>query len=283
MEDHTRTVTARPIKFRINKSHKKYWFNDDPVKTLHANTLTASIPYGEQFFIACVLPYIKSIKDKTLRKNAIQFAKQELNHSKEHFRLFLKTVKPFYPRLKVKNNLYQTLFKGVAIVVGPKIRLSMVAAMEHFTAVTGELYIREPERLGGIDERIYLLWQWHFIEEVEHKAVAFDILKSVTNNYFIRAIGFFLAASFLMIGFTSAFSHMAIADKLYLKPSFYQQCWQFFWGKNGFLRQLSLPYLRYLLPSFHPVDTTQPDNQSLLLLQLARIEKQLKTVPTQAK
>jgi len=275
MDDKTRTVKPRHISFRITKAHRKYWFNDDPVKTLHANTLTASIPYGEQFFIACVLPYIKTIKDKTLRKNAIQFAKQEQNHSKEHFRLFLKTVKPFYPRLKVKNNFYQKLFQGLALVVGPKIRLAMVAAMEHFTAVTGELYIREPERLGGIDERIYLLWQWHFIEEVEHKAVAYDVLKTVSTRYLIRAIGFFLAASFLMIGFTSAYGHMAIADKLYLKPSFYKQSWQFFWGRNGFLRRLSLPYLRYLLPSFHPLQNPCGIQQKLLIEQLLVIENQL--------
>jgi predicted metal-dependent hydrolase len=276
MHDKTGTVKPRHIKFSIQKAHRKYWFNDSPVKTLHANTLTASIPYGEQFFIACVLPYIKTIKDKTLRKNAIQFAKQELNHSKEHFRLFLKTVKPFYPRLKVKNNIYQKLFQGVAFIVGPKIRLAMVAAMEHFTAVTGELYIREPERLSGIDERIYLLWQWHFIEEIEHKSVAFDVLKTVSNSYVIRTTGFFLAASFLMLGFFSAYGHMAIADKLYLKPSFYCQSMQFFWGKGGFLRKLSIPYLSYLLPSFHPNNIQLTAEQMKLLEQLASIEVQLK-------
>lgn len=278
MMKETGTVKPRHLKFRITKAHAKYWFNGNAVKTLHANTLTASIPYGEQFFIACVLPHVKSIKDKTLRKNAIQFAKQELNHSKEHFRLYLKTIKPFYPNLKVKNNLYQKLFQGVAIFVGAKIRLAMVAAMEHFTAVTGELYIREPERLGGIDERIYLLWQWHFIEEVEHKAVAFDILKAISNSYLVRATGFVLAALFLMIGFSSAFWHMAIADKLYRQPSFYRQSWQFFWGRNGLLRRLAWPYLRYLSPRFHPNDVATKDQQQSLLEQLMRIEQQLKAI-----
>ncbi|HRE32941.1 MAG TPA: metal-dependent hydrolase, partial [Candidatus Berkiella sp.] len=263
----------------IGKNHIKYWFNNDPVKTLHANTLTASIPYGEQFFIACVLPHIKNIKDKTMRRNAIQFAKQEQNHSKEHFRLFLKTVKPYYPKLKVKNNLYQKLFQGVALVVGAKVRLAMVAAMEHFTAVTGELYIREPELLSGIDEQIYLLWQWHFIEELEHKAVAFDILKSVSNSYFVRALGFILAASFLMMGFSSTYWHMAIADKLHTKWSFYRRSYQFFWGKSGLLRRLTWPYLRYLLPSFHPNQSTQDAELHHLRERLALIEKQLEATP----
>lgn len=283
MDQTTRNVKARHLKFGIGKHHRKYWFNDDPVKTLHANTLTASIPYGEQFFIACVLPHVKSIKDKKLRRDAIQFAKQELNHSKEHYRLYLKTVKPHYPKLKVKHNLYQKLFQGVALLVGSKVRLAMVAAMEHFTAVTGELYIREPELLGGIDERIFLLWQWHFIEEVEHKAVAFDILKSVSNNYFIRATGFFLAASFLMIGFSSAYWHMAIADKLYLKASFYRKSYQFFWGKKGLIRRLCLPYLRYLAPSFHPNQIPSVNQHQHLIDQLLVIEQQLKLAMPQEK
>lgn len=276
MDETTRNVKARHLKFGIGKHHRKYWFNDDPVKTLHANTLTASIPYGEQFFIACVLPHVKNIKDKKLRRDAIQFAKQELNHSKEHYRLYLKTVKPHYPKLKVKHNLYQKLFQGVALLVGSKTRLAMVAAMEHFTAVTGELYIREPELLGGIDERIYLLWQWHFIEEVEHKAVAFDILKSVSNNYFIRATGFLLAASFLMIGFSSAYWHMAIKDKLHLKASFYRKSYQFFWGKKGLIRRLCWPYLRYLSPTFHPNQVPSSSQQQQLIEQLLLVEQQLK-------
>jgi len=275
MDNTTRTIRARHIRFNISKNHRRYWFNDDPVKTLHANTLTASIPYGEHFFVACVLPHIKSIKDKTFRKNAIHFAKQEMNHSKEHYRLFLKTVKPFYPKLKVKENLYQKVFQVVALLCGAKIRLAMVAAMEHFTAVTGELYIREPELLAGIDERIYLLWQWHFIEEVEHKAVAFDILKSVTNNYFIRATGFFLAASFLMVGFTSAYWHMAIHDKLYKKFSFYKDSFTFFWGKKGLIRRLAWPYLRYLLPSFHPNQTSNPEFTQVLIQNLQQMDKRL--------
>ncbi|MGE3319590.1 MAG: metal-dependent hydrolase [Candidatus Berkiella sp.] len=275
MDDATRTIRARNIRFGIGKNHRRYWFNDDPVKTLHANTLTASIPYGEHFFVACVLPHIKHIKDKAVRKNAIHFAKQEMNHSKEHFRLFLKTVKPFYPKLKVKENLYQKVFQVVALLSGAKIRLAMVAAMEHFTAVTGELYIREPELLAGIDERIYLLWQWHFIEEVEHKAVAFDILKSVTRNYFIRATGFILAALFLMMGFSSAYWHMAIHDKLYKKKSFFIDSYQFFLGKKGLIRRLCRPYLRYLLPSFHPNQIGDEAATQALIENLQLIDKRL--------
>jgi predicted metal-dependent hydrolase len=158
---------------------------------------------------------------------------------------------------------------------GAKIRLAMVAAMEHFTAVTGELYIREPERLAGVDEQIYLLWQWHFIEEVEHKAVAFDILKNVSNSYTIRAVGFLLAAFFLMFGFTSTFAHMARYDKLHKKKAFYKEAYQFFWSKSGIFRRLFKPYLRYLLPSFHPNDSTLSNECSALVDNLAIIEKRL--------
>jgi predicted metal-dependent hydrolase len=79
-----------------------------------------------------------------------------------------------------------------------------------------------------------------------------------------------------MIGFSSAYWHMAIKDKLHLKASFYKKSYQFFWGKKGLIRCLCWPYLRYLLPSFHPNQSNQPSLEKQLIDNLLLIEAQLK-------
>ncbi len=275
MDSQLPAITARNLKFKVPKVTSRYWFNGSAVETLHINTLNNSIPYGERFFVEAVLPYIKHLKDKTLKKNAIQFVRQEMNHSKEHFRLYLKAIKPFYPRLKIRNDFYQKIFLMVAFFVGRKIRLAMVAAMEHFTAVAGELYLGHPEYFNGVDEKITLLWQWHFIEEIEHKAVVFDIFQAVGGNYIQRIIGFLITGTFFNVCFANYYLHMVCYDKLYKSKQFYVDVYHFFWGKKGLIRKIIGPFLRYLLPGFHPNKLKNAIPLQDRMLQLLFIQQQI--------
>lgn len=251
-------ITPRDVRFKIPKCEKKYWFNDDPVKTLHANALTSGIPYGERYFVVCILSHMKKIKNKALKKDVVNFIKQELNHAKAHYRLYLKAVKPHYPKLRVRNCLYQKIFMVLALLVGHRIRLATVAAIEHYTAVSGEYFIQHEELTEGMDDTLNLIFQWHFIEEIEHKAVAYDILQETGQNYFIRMAGFILGTFFITSGFLTSFLHMVRYDKLYKNKQFYQDAFAFFIGKKGILRALFFPYLRYIKPYFHPNQCSHP-------------------------
>src|SRR5690554_5256684 len=45
-----------------------------------------------------------------------------------------------------------------------------------------EHYMLTLEELGSMDPRMAKLWAWHAIEEAEHKSVAFDVFKTVSNH-----------------------------------------------------------------------------------------------------
>lgn len=260
-DNHKDVLTTRKFKLKLDKVATRYWLGGSAVKTLHANAFTTGIPFGERFFLSCILPYIRTIKCPLLRKNAVEFARQEINHSREHLKLYVKAVKPFYPKLKVKGSFYQILSVGIALLVGKKIRLAMVTAVEHYTAVVADWYLSNPSLFDGSNEKIIALLRWHSIEELEHRAVAFDIFKACQGNYFQRVVGFFLAGFIMFIGFFNYFFHMVIYDKLYLSAAFYRESFRFFCAKKGILRQLAIPILSYLHPSFHPHKTKQYSSQ----------------------
>src|SRR5699024_71758 len=69
----------------------------------------------------------------------------------------------------------------------PISNLAATAALEHFTATLAELVMREPEirRLIGHDA-IRHIFEWHALEESEHKAVAFDVYKAVGGSERMR-------------------------------------------------------------------------------------------------
>jgi predicted metal-dependent hydrolase len=62
------------------------------------------------------------------------------------------------------------------------VQLALTVALEHFTAIMAYSLLTEREPLPGAPEEIVRLWQWHAIEEIEHKAVAYDTFLAVTQN-----------------------------------------------------------------------------------------------------
>lgn len=269
-------VKARDVKFDFRQCKEKYWFDNHPLKSVFANTVISGIPYGERFIVHCVKPLLKDIKDKAFRRRAWHFAKQEENHSRENFRLYHQMIRPYYPKLRLSKAWMYKLSLFVIAIVGKKMRFATIAATEHFTASTGVVYLNHPELLVGMDEKIRFLWLWHFCEEIEHKSVAFDLLKEVKCGYFTRVLGFFFATIFLAGCFFSPFFHMIIKDKLYRTKQFYKDLYHFFRHHSGLLKEILIPYLKFLKPGYHPSQSVNPEFMEHWKQNLALVEAQLK-------
>ena len=76
----------------------------------------------------------------------------------------------------------------------PVVQLALTVALEHFTAIMAHSLLTEREPLPGAPEEIVRLWQWHAIEEIEHKAVAYDTFLAVTQQH-VRAASAGLCAA----------------------------------------------------------------------------------------
>ena len=75
----------------------------------------------------------------------------------------------------------------------------MTAALEHFTAMFATGALSEDE-LSGAHPVMQDLLKWHAAEEIEHKAVAFDVLQTVDDRYSLRITGL-VAAMILLSAF----------------------------------------------------------------------------------
>ncbi|WP_396621687.1 metal-dependent hydrolase [Marinobacter sp. W-8] len=71
---------VRQPDFDLAEDVPKYWWDNDPAKTLLLAALSASFPPGERFFIDSVRHYQKEITDPELKAAVRAFIGQEAHH-----------------------------------------------------------------------------------------------------------------------------------------------------------------------------------------------------------
>ena len=141
----------------------------------------------------------------------------------------------------------------------PGQQLAVTAALEHVTATLAQWTLENPDLGAGNHSHSPLreMLIWHAMEEIEHKAVAFDVYRSVVGDEKQRI-------AVARIVFRTFWWEMAQAQVSLLWrdrriPSWREirEAWQFMWGEGGF-RAWSQPELkRYLVEGFHPNDIDQ--------------------------
>ncbi|MFW1806214.1 metal-dependent hydrolase, partial [Acinetobacter baumannii] len=70
----------------------------------------------------------------------------------------------------------EKFFKYVFFKIPQPLKISMMAGIEHFTAVLAEYMMKHEKNFYYSDDaKIRALWMWHMLEESEHKDIAYDV------------------------------------------------------------------------------------------------------------
>jgi predicted metal-dependent hydrolase len=90
--------------------------------------------------------------------------------------------------------LGEQFFDHIFLKFPQPLKLSLMAGIEHFTAVLAEYMMAHEQNFYFSDDaKTRALWMWHMLEESEHKDVAYDVYQTLNGNYALRISGFFLA------------------------------------------------------------------------------------------
>lgn len=163
-------------------------------------TLSLVFPDGERFFIRSVKRLQDQVKEPGLLKDIKAFIAQETQHGRMHEmfneQFILKRTPGEMPNSGPRGEAFKALEEFLVKYVSPKLPLAMTAAAEHYTAAWAGVAF-DDARVKNLPESLKYLIYWHAIEEVEHKHVAYNVLKEVDGSYFMRAAGM-VVQSFLM-------------------------------------------------------------------------------------
>ena len=241
-------ITVRRLQFNP-QAIRRHYFANSPVMSHLLTALSSTFPIGEQFFVHSVRNVRDKVKDENLQAQIAAFIGQEAMHSKAHaefnaaWRSEDYNLDRFQAWLARKDDYVKNLH--------PKIQLAITCAFEHFTALLGGYILRHPEVLATLDEDAAKLWVWHAIEEIEHRAVAFDVYQAVYGDDKIRRM--------IMRSVTTGFASLTLysATRLFLQdkkkslPKVGGNIFGFYLLGKMFL-QLVPEYLAYFKTDFHP-------------------------------
>ncbi len=200
-------IPVRKVSLPFDGNIPRHWFGDNAMQTHIFNGLNLVFPDGERFFVRSVMDHLEQIDDPALREQVKGFAGQEGRHAHEHERYFATMRAQGYRIDKFLRRFHK--FTTLSTKYFPAaLRLSVTAGAEHYTATLGSFTLANP-RLREAHPVMQKLIAWHAMEEIEHKAVAFDVLQKVNPSYLLRVTGFLLA-TLVLITWTVSASRMLL-------------------------------------------------------------------------
>lgn len=258
------SITPRVPNIRFEQGFPARWNGGDAAASHVFNALSWLFPAGERFFIDVVRAVVGELPrpvDAALSQDLQAFVVQEAIHSRQHQLYndsmhrqgFRSVVAKTIARLQLRAHEMHLLS-----------RLAIVCAYEHYTTILGDYLLRRPQLLQQAEPWLALLWQWHAVEELEHKAVCFDLYHTAGGGYWRRVLLFLLVSLNFSLLFCRQYWHMLWQDGALRRGQRWHTLWrsmQLAWGRDGFGWSLLRHGLAYWRPHYHP---RQFDSQQLV-------------------
>jgi predicted metal-dependent hydrolase len=255
------SIQPRHYHFDLQATLKTDWFGGSPFKTAFFNALSLQFPEGEHLFIHAVRQFRERITDSRLKEEVRGFIGQEAIHSREHVHYNQALRQRGYDLQKLEARFHKQM--TFVKTLPADVQLAGTCGAEHITAVLAHLILTNPGWMDGVPPDMQRLWQWHALEETEHKAVAFDVFQEQVADTRMRRVVFFYVLFDFFKFTTINMLHMLHHDGQLFKWQVWRDGIAFLWGKEGLLRR-SMPLLRrYFRKDFHP---WQHDNHTVMRL-----------------
>ena len=249
-------MPARDIRFFTTAVGTRWYMGGDPVPSAFLSALSATFPLGEKFFIDSVRRFAGSV-GTPLAREIDAFVVQEAFHTREHLAFNRLVADTGYATegLTARTRAVLQPFRGKSALR----QLGLTMALEHFTALFAHEVLTRHRRLAPAPAEVRALWRWHAMEEIEHKAVAFDTFMAATRTwsragrYAFRAVAMIEATWVLLSVVARNMDDLFEQDGL-PRLATWARGLRYFFGWGGVLTSMLAPYLAWFRPGFRPWD-----------------------------
>ncbi|MHA6493646.1 metal-dependent hydrolase [Pseudomonas borbori] len=277
--DSRETLSARRFNVRYDEQETpRIWVNDDVFLTHWLNAYSMTIPDGETFIVQTIKKFLERIEDPTLLQQARGLIGQELSHSRGHEQ-FLDALERQGFKLRTFRRVTRFIsFKLLTPTSTPRQQLAFVVGVERINELFAEITLGSG-KLARCDAHARALYEWHFAEEIEHKAVAFDVYKAVEGNRFWLGYGVVMAYLVNMSYLALACATFLRQDGQLFRIATWRRAFRYFFRDERFLPRMTRGCLEVLKRDFHPAHS---DNYALAEHVLSRRVIRVDMAETQA-
>ncbi len=247
------------IKFDAKDLDSNFFHNAE-LASAYFHALSIFLTFGEDLVIDTARHHRQFLTDPELKQRVTALIGQEAVHSKLHNEFNETLADHRYP-LAFYRFLADQVFKYGFTQLPHGMQLSLMAGIEHFTAVLAEFMMKHEEVFFiSQDEKQRALWMWHMLEESEHKDIAYDVFQTLSGNYSLRISGFVLAfiTILLLVPLGGALIPVIRKPSNLISPRYWKDVARsiglILGPRDGVYGSTMKHILDYLRPSFHPND-----------------------------
>lgn len=255
--------TVRSPDFNFSQDIPDNWYAGKTHLSNFFDALSIGITPMEGFIIKVLRSYQENSipptpENEGLYEDTKAFVAQETQHSHLHSRYNNQLANRHYP-VKEISAWFSDHIKTWNKNHNEQELLATVVAMESFLGDIGDVILSKSEYGENMDPRVRQLFEWHFYEEFEHRAVSYNLYSAIYGTGFssyitrirmyIKATG--KSAKQIVVPLIALLKHNEINS---LKS--WLDILKFLFIKPGFYTQLLLRYFHYFSPTYHPWNET---------------------------
>jgi predicted metal-dependent hydrolase len=243
-------IPPRQVSFRFPAQSSRYFYDDNATATAFFVVLSAIFPPGERFFVESVRRFRDRVTDETLKAQVSGFIGQESIHGREHERmnefLMARGIDTSVPDKAVRMGLW------LLEQLSPSQQLACTVMMEHFTAALAEQLLTDRQFRSKADPELLKIWQWHALEELEHKSVAYDVYGLVGNSWRERVLAVPFVVGALLPGILLSWGYLVAREGKLNDGHDVSSGIGFLLGKRGFITKILPKLPPFIARRFHP-------------------------------
>lgn len=249
-------ILVRKVRFEFPPDLDPHWHAAKPEWSHLVNSASLLLPYLEPYLIDNIREAMPRITDPALREEAAGYIGQESQHFQQHRRFNDVLISKGYGQLRAHEQQWTQDYEGFAKTRSLKFNLAYTVGLETFALAVSHAMIKHRDHFfRGADPEVPSLFLWHFVEELEHKNVAFDVYQHVYGDYWYRVYGMLFVLAHLVRRVRQGYIILFKADGVWGK-------WRTRWAIKRIAFRLFaylIPHIvKYALPGHHPSQVPDP-------------------------
>jgi predicted metal-dependent hydrolase len=250
-------MVVRKMPFEFPEDIDPHWNRNKPEWSHMVSGASLAMPFLEPYLIRTMKKAREKISCDELKREVKLYIGQEAQHYQQHRKFNDMLIKNGYSALKEIEAEMKAEFEGFENNRSLKFNLAYACGFESMALNIGHWLVKDREFLfAESDTRVASLILWHFVEEIEHKNVAFDAYQSVYGNYFYRVYGTIFATLHVMKFSRKAYRVMLKKDGLW---GSLRSRWKLLKMILRFFANMVPQTVSACLPGHHPSEVKDPE------------------------